>query len=78
MFFQNFLDFLVYFALITTIPIPSYTHGRSRAPYLVFVIRISTDRDDACIHTPYFRRPIVYMYTIAWSLYIYYWSPEIR
>ena len=26
MFFQNFLDFLVYFALITTIPIPSYTH----------------------------------------------------
>ena len=26
MFFQNFLDFLVSFALITTIPIPSYTH----------------------------------------------------
>ena len=26
MFFQNFLDYLVYFALITTIPIPSYTH----------------------------------------------------
>ena len=26
MFFQNFLDFLVYFALITTIPISSYTH----------------------------------------------------
>ena len=31
MFFQNFLDFLVYCALITTIPIPSYTHPEKQS-----------------------------------------------